>query len=475
MKKINWIIGISVILLGFMNCTPKTIPQTTETPPPPPVVDENLSPCPKFRDAKYPDEVENNYVIYRDFLKNGKIDQAFELWQKVYEEAPAADGKRSTVFEDGIYFYKRIYAGETDSLRKMELLNSIMSFFDEMANCYGEPEMIGARKAFEYYYTFPGTASNSEIYTLFKNYIDKAGLKTQAFAINPFTALLLERGLANEISLEEAKIYERKIKEIITHNLSTAKGQDLEAWKIVDSYAPERLSDFETLKNFYDCSYYMNKYYPIYEENPADCDIIRETYSWLKWGGCLESDPKFQSLIKTGNEKCATGSSSGPASEAYNCLKNADYRCAVEKFEQAANEATEVEKKATYTLLIAKIYYSHLKNFSRSRQYALDAARIRPNWGEPYMLIGRLYASSGPLCGPGRGWDSQVVTWVAIDMWSRAKSVDSSVASEANKLIGRYTQYMPSVEDIFQRGLKEGESYYVGCWIQQSTTVRAVR
>lgn len=93
--------------------------------------------------------------------------------------------------------------------------------------------------------------------------------------------------------------------------------------------------------------------------------------------------------------------------------------------------------------------------------------------GAAYMLIGRLYASSGPICGPGTGWDSQIVTWPAIDKWKKAKSVDPSVAAEANKLINRYRKFMPSKEDIFQRGLKVGQSYNIPCWIKEKTVIRA--
>ncbi|MDX1409739.1 MAG: hypothetical protein R3330_16435, partial [Saprospiraceae bacterium] len=88
-------------------------------------------------------------------------------------------------------------------------------------------------------------------------------------------------------------------------------------------------------------------------------------------------------------------------------------------------------------------------------------------------MIGKLYASSGPLCGPGRGWDSQIVTWPAIDQFMQARRVDPSVSAEANKWINYYSRYMPSVEDIFQRQLQEGQSFTVGCWIQETTTIRA--
>jgi hypothetical protein len=48
------------------------------------------------------------------------------------------------------------------------------------------------------------------------------------------------------------------------------------------------------------------------------------------------------------------------------------------------------------------------------------------------------------------------------------------VKAEANKWINTYEKYMPSNEDIFFRpDIKEGDSFYVGCWIKEKTTVRA--
>ncbi|MEM9824018.1 MAG: hypothetical protein AAF985_23235 [Bacteroidota bacterium] len=47
------------------------------------------------------------------------------------------------------------------------------------------------------------------------------------------------------------------------------------------------------------------------------------------------------------------------------------------------------------------------------------------------------------------------------------------MTAEANKLIGRYRKYMPAKGDIFQRSLTEGASFRVGCWIQETTTIRS--
>ena len=209
---------------------------------------------------------------------------------------------------------------------------------------------------------------------------------------------------------------------------------------------------------------------PEFEANPDDCDVVRTVYSRLVFAECPKDNEKFKELIRIGNENCRP--EPGPAEIAYQLLREAKYPEAVDAFEKAIEAEEDVNKKAQYALTNAKIYNAHLRNFSKARSWAEKAADLRSNWGEPYILIGRLYASSGPLCGPGRGWDSQVVTWPAIDMWQKAKRVDPSVAGEANKWIGRYSQYMPNREDVFIRNLQAGQSYYVGCWIQRSTTIR---
>lgn len=446
--------------------------EETQNIAPPPPVDPNLSPCPKFTDAPDQDEAETNYVLYRDFLKAKDWDQAFGYWQKVYEVAPAADGRRNTVYADGIRFYQHFYAATKDSLEKEKHIDRIFELYDEIDNCYKEGEYISGRKAFDYYYKYPHRATRVEVYELFKVAIDADIEKVPDFIVNPFTALLVEMYFGENIDIAEAQRYEARIKEIVAKGMEDCEGNSCDRWAIIQGYAPVRLQAFETVRGFYDCDYYLDKFFPEFEESPKDCDVIRMVYSRLKWGGCEESLEKFKTLIKTGNEECVEET---VVQKAYQALRDAKYQESIQLFEEVANEEADIEKKGKYLLLCAKIYYSHLQRFSKARQYALKAAAARSNWGEPYLLIGRLYASSGPLCGPGTGWDSQIVVWPAIDKWNYAKKIDPSAAKEANKWIGQYAKYMPSRGDIFQRSLSEGAAFSVGCWIQESTRIRAAR
>ncbi|MEM9888413.1 MAG: hypothetical protein AAF849_21140 [Bacteroidota bacterium] len=456
-------------------CTPKVAEEvaTTEPKPAEKSVEEGLSPCPKFSDAPNEEELLDTYVLYRDALKLNQLDRAFELWKKVYEAAPAADGKRNTVYSDGIYFYEFFIRQTEDEATKEEYIDAVFEMYDQLEACYPEGGYVNARRAFDYYYKYDDRKSKKEIYELFKKAIEIDGLKTNDFVINPFTSLLVELYFDKEIKEAEAKKYEQFIREIIPIGLENCKAPYCERWEIVEEYALERLKAFEVVKDFYDCEYYKKEYFNDFLAAQDDCDTVILVFSRLKWGGCPNDDPKMAQVIEVGNTNCAPEPTITNYGKGLEALREARYSEAIEFFRLSVEDTDETEKKADRLLLISKVYYSHLRNFPEARKWALRAAGQREGWGAPYMLIGKLYASSGPLCGSGRGWESQKVTWPAIDMWNKAKRVDSSVAREANRNIANYRQYMPSREDIFQRGLKEGDSFYVGCWIQESTTIRA--
>jgi len=463
--------------LGFIiACTPKTTEKVAEEAKEetPQVVrpDEPDNPCRTLNDlsSSERDEVETAYVLYKDLVKQKKYQEAFPLWEKAYYGAPAANGSIKYQFEDGLKIYKYFY-DNADVDKKKIYYDTIQSIYNKRAECFPEPGYIEGRKGFDMYYYYTDVASEDEIFDLFKKAVDAKGDKVDYFVINPFTKLLSDRIINEEISLTEAQKYTSNILSAIDKGL--ASGKNKEAWGIINDYAPARLENLEGIKGLYDCSYFENKYYVEYQTNPTDCDVINRTIGLMLWGGCDSENEKIKELRAAKAENCYVAPPPpGPLRIAYDYLESGQYPEAIKGFDDFVNQTEDVQKKAKYTLVNAKIYYANLKNFSQARKYALKAAEYRSGWGEPYILIGKLYASSGPLCGPGRGWDSQIVTWAAIDKFEYAKKIDPSSAEEANKWISTYKQYMPTKEDVFLRSLKPGQSFTVPCWISEKTTIR---
>jgi hypothetical protein len=87
-------------------------------------------------------------------------------------------------------------------------------------------------------------------------------------------------------------------------------------------------------------------------------------------------------------------------------------------------------------------------------------------------LIGQLYIAAREDVFDN-DFDQTTVFWAAIDKFAQAKNVDPEVADKANDLIRQYSKYFPNNELVFFHTLKEGDSYKVGGWINETTTVRS--
>jgi hypothetical protein len=64
------------------------------------------------------------------------------------------------------------------------------------------------------------------------------------------------------------------------------------------------------------------------------------------------------------------------------------------------------------------------------------------------------------------------VYWVAADKFAKAKAVDETVADKAQARLSQAAARFPKVETYFGHGYQKGQSYSVGCWINETTTVR---
>jgi len=470
----NRYLYIFLIAIVF-SCTPKTTEEVIEEP----VVEiekptEPDNPCTTFADLtpSQRDQTETAYVLYKDLYDLKKYDEAFPLWKKAYYTAPASNGRVKYQFDHGVAIYADFYKNTKDESLKAAYVDTVMMIYDKRVECFGDEAYIQGRKAYDYYYTYPNHSTDLEKYTLFKSALDGKGEKADYFIINPLTKLLYDLYQQEQISLAEAQEGSKKLSQAISYGTANCD-KDCAAWEIVNSYAPNRLEALEGIDGFYDCTYYSNKYFPEFEANSADCETIQYVSRRMYRGNCDINDSKMQQLKTAYTTHCYTPPPPpGACSQANTLYNEGKYAEAVAKYEECLEGASNNEKKAKYKLLIAKIYYRDLKNFSKSRKYALEAAGLKSNWGEPYLLIGKLYASSGPICGPGTGWDSQIVTWPAIDKWEYAKSIDAAASAEATKLINQYKKYMPNKEDVFLRSLKPGQNFKVPCWIRENTKIR---
>jgi len=161
-------------------------------------------------------------------------------------------------------------------------------------------------------------------------------------------------------------------------------------------------------------------------------------------------------------------------------MENANYRQAGEYLIQAAEKAPDTTTRRDILLEISDTF-QNMNNFQQARRYARQASELDPNWGQPYIKIATIYASTISACSRSRtiDRDDRRVYWLVLDYLDRARSIDSSVSSEVQRLYNAYEPVLPSDEDKFFRGWEtgdeiaiDGSQYDCYAWINETTTVR---
>jgi hypothetical protein len=126
---------------------------------------------------------------------------------------------------------------------------------------------------------------------------------------------------------------------------------------------------------------------------------------------------------------------------------------------------TEVDpyKKAAY---LYKLALKYKRDAIISRQYAYEALEYQPSMGKAYLLIARLYARSANKCGNDE-FSKRMVFVAAIDKILKAKEVDPSISSIANRYIKSYMASIPLTKLVPASEKK----YYIKCWIGETVII----
>ena len=201
-------------------------------------------------------------------------------------------------------------------------------------------------------------------------------------------------------------------------------------------------------------------------ETPNDATLLKRITTILDKRDCTDSKLFLEAAVKLNELEPSPESA---YSLGIKFFKDKKYSDAATFFEQATKTENNDRRYRAYRNL--GMCYQNMGSFSRARDVFRRAAQVDPTNGEPYLLIGMLYAESAKQFSGEI--ESKAVYWAAVDKCNKAKSIDASCAERANGLIRAYTAAFPSMETIFFNDYSEGQAFQVGGWIGESTTIRA--
>ncbi|MCB0402793.1 MAG: hypothetical protein KDD41_11960 [Flavobacteriales bacterium] len=392
------------------------------------------------------------HLIYKDYMGNDEK-LALKLWRVAYNVCPKS---QKTLYINGVKLYENLAKDAKDEATKQLYLDTMFSIYDRRIEMFGQKCFVLGYKGQSM--LVHRTDQKEETFAILNESVDGCGNQSQAGTVVAlmFATINMEKE-GKKTAEEVVEIYE-KLAAICAAN---ADG------KYADKYA-EALEKITNVTGPYlTCETLVPMAEKNFEAHKEDVDWLRRTVKLLKIKKCYEADVFSQ--VAEAYFKLEP-SSEGAEGMGKLFLGKKDYDKAIEFFKKALDMAETDEDRAQYSLSVAEAYL-YAKSYSSAKSYALKAAGYKSGWGEPYMVIGDAYMYSASSCDDGK-LGKYGAYWAAVDKYSKAKSMDSSVADEANKKIARASATYPVTKDVFFYSVKDGDSYTCDCWIGETTTVR---
>jgi tetratricopeptide (TPR) repeat protein len=448
--------------------------------------------CGTWNELDNKEYLEGQHSVYRSLLKTNDYAKALPVWKEVYEAAPAADGKRDFHYTDGIKMYMSEHEVSTDESRKTELSANIQRLYDEAANCYEQQAIflskcgdnqdcynkrIGwlmGRKGYDMYYQL--RAPYEDNLQAFQKAVDLGGNDVEYIVFAPYGAITVYQFQQGAIDKVQAREVHRTLNEIAEYNIANNEKYGAAYKQAIDAMNG---SFVEIEKDIFDCDYFKSKYEDDYRDNP-DPETAKNLYNLLKLRGCPTDDSDlFMVELKETYEvwaaeenakKKAEYEANNPAILASKAYKAGNFPEALSKYQEAIASETDAAKKAQYHFSRASIMFRKLKQYNQARTEARTAIQLNPNYGNPYSLIGDMYATTARSCGDS--WNQRLAILAAVDKYNKAASLDPSIADRARDKATKYRASFPPKDEGFMRGAEEGQSAKVGCWIGETVKIR---
>lgn len=471
------------------------------------------SPCPFKYGANEKDSLEGavQTTNFNLFYKAKNYTEAYDAWQYIVNHCPCA--------WDGVYtnaqnmFDNLLKDPNLDSLRRERLIDSLIYSYEVRGTYFPEKFSKGSAPGFKAYnllrYRSKAVTSNidqlNNILSMFIESVELDKENTQPAIWDKYfqfaesmtkatkdTSIVIEAyGRATDyldISINNSLAqYEKQATALDTLTAQRDRGEidqisyDKQANKMVsDTTRQQKLvANYRKTLNkieksvtpYASCEVLEEIYSKKFESIKSDISAVNKMVLTMYKSGCLTS-PLYKdalAIVHENNPSRTTAYQMGNLSLlSYTKEKNnAELEKAVEYFQEASKLSELNDQKADANYMLAMCYY--LKgSYSEARSAAYVALKYKPNMGKAYLLIGDMYKGSAGRCS---GDDLPLACcWAAADKYAKAVAVDPGCADEAAK--HREGLRFPSKDDCFKRGLNSGDSYHVGCWIQENTTVR---
>ena len=392
-----------------------------------------------------------------EFMKINLTDYALEPWRYVYANCPASS---KNIYISGIKIFKKLYSEAPDEALKEAYYDTIMLLYDKRMEYFGEESYVSGRKGMDIIRM--KDQDFEAAYEAFKISIQNGHSETELNVLSGLMQTAAVMFKSKKIDdFEFLKNY-MDVNTIIREK--ERKGEHKSKTSRVSAMADQIIEDAD----FSDCGVIEQLFSEELINDPENEETLTRAADLLSKFNCTNTE-FYLSINKTLFDL------SKESSRAYEVAK---YFLRLEKYEESAEyyvyaieNESDLELKTNYLYQLALIKYSKLDSNKEAGELLKEVIELKPGWGEPYLLLASVYIKGIKDCQADE-FEVKAVNWLAVDYCRKAKVMDPGISEKADEVIEQYIRAFPSVEDSFFRSLQKGDPYTVGCWINETTTVK---
>jgi tetratricopeptide (TPR) repeat protein len=410
-------------------------------------------------------ECKKQYSIVQEYMKQKNYELAAPGWRYVYTNCPE---RYNGMYIFGYDLIKNYYMPKAGSdAAKSLYVDSLMMLHDRrIVLSETNPQKFGSKgdnigkKAMDMIQYRKD--STSLIYAMLKESVTLQGKNTKPNVASFYMAYANKLRIEKKLECGDIVNIYSELMDICDNGFAATKDSN---------YVKAQTNIEKQAEKCLDCSALLDSYGKNFEANKGNIEWLKKASFNLDKKDCSEKEEfKTREVIGSIFKAYAELSQTSDAfSKLGKYLVSINKKSeALEYFKKAAELETDNEKKAKNYLFIASLQ-AEAKDYSDARATAKKAASLKPNWGDPFILIGDMYAATS--CGDD-ACSKGGPLWAAADKYNYAKSIDPACAEKASQRVSRCVANYPSQEECFFLSIKDGDSYTVGCWIGEGTTVR---
>ena len=392
--------------------------------------------------------------LYIEFFKQDNYTDAINGWRKAAQICPKAT---ESLWINGTKIYGEMIEKESDDAKKEKLIDTLEWVYDMRIQYFDNEGYVLGRKGADML-KYRGSKPKAA-YDALKKSMDLQGLEMEPGALIYYYKSIYD--LYKNKEVDRSLLFEAygPCSDVIDHNKS---GQ------LAAAYEQAATNIDKMFSTVAECPDLIEIYTPTFNATPKDEKLLRQILKLFEKRDCTDSDLYQNAAV---NLYGIEPSAEAAYAIANGFAKKEKYNEAIKYYRDAADLSTDNEftikalNKAGNTALL-------LRQHSTAKSIALQILKLSPGNGDAYIIIGDAYMGGRGDCNGINDCEDRAAYWAAYDKYAQAKSVDGSVATTADKRMAAAKEQFPKKEDCFFYSKTEGQSYTVGCWIGESTTVR---